>query len=238
MAINSVQVFDVLSTQRKPKMLTLSALGTTGVQEVTVITAAADVAGSLNNTFFDYTTPSNSYRFWFNVSAGGVAPAAGGGTLSVIAISTGDLIGTVATAVKVAMDAKSDIVATVLTNDVTATNVADGVVADCVDGSAATGFTFVTSVQGVTSLVALEYGKFDATIAESGTGAGDYTITLNEPMVQVPQVIVQTTTSRAARIVSATKSVIRIATKNLSGTLTDADFSVMILGSLDTDLIN
>lgn len=236
MAINSVQTFDITSPQRKPKLIMLKATGTTGVQEETGITCVADIAGSLAGTYFDYNTPENSYRFWMD--EGGAAPAAGGKTLVAVPVTADDADTVVAASLQAEMDGLSDITATVLGAVVTATNVTDGPVTDAVDGAVPTGFTIAVNTEGVTSAVALTYGQYDATIAETGAGPGDYTITLNEPLMQVPQVIVQTTTARAARVVSATVNTIRIATKNLSGTLIDSDFSVMILGSLATDLID
>lgn len=229
--------YDIVSPQYRPKMLNLTALGTTGIQEVTQIVCVADIAGSLNSKYFLYNTPSVNYYVWIDVASAGVDPAIAGRTGIQVAIASGATNTAVATAVTAAMDALSTIAATRVSATVTATNAADGAVTNAVDGTAATGFTITTPTQGVTSLVALSMGKFNATIAESGAGPGDYTITFNDKFVQVPQVVVLGTSTVAPRLVSVTTSAVQVEMNDLSGNPVDADFHMLVIGSQATDLI-
>ena len=236
--MDSVQLKSVVCPQPRARMMYLSALGTSGVAEAGTITCAADVAGSLNNKFFNYNTATINYYVWFNVNSAGTDPAVAGKTGVEVALATGATAGTVGTAVKTALDALAGVVATNVTNVVTATNVADGSVSDTANGTASPGFTYSTTTQGVTSLVAMVNGIYDATIAEA-SGPGDYTITFNEPFVQIPSVVVMGSSSRAPRIAACSISAVQIQMNKLSdGSLDDSTaFSLIVLGSMATDLV-
>lgn len=230
--------YPVMCPQPRTRLLSFSVSGTTGVQEVTSITCVADVAGSLNNKYFTINTPSGSYYVWFNVNAAGTDPAISGKTAIPVALATGATNSTVGTAVKNALNLVSGFSASNVGATVTVTDSSDGAAVDAANagGGSSPGFTITTSTQGVTSLVALSKGQFDATIAE-GTGAGDYTITFNEPFVQVPHAVVMCSSARAPRIESISTTAVNVKLKNLSGSAADSDFHLLVLGSDASDLI-
>ena len=75
------------------------------------------------------------------------------------------------------------------------------------------------------------------TITDNGTG--DYTINLTEiPLAQVPEVFVQVKTdNRIAKLGTVTALAVRVLTEDLSGDAAEADFDLLIVGSLARDLI-
>lgn len=229
--------FPIESPQFKPRMLNLVAAGVTGVQEVTSIECVADVAGSLNDTYFLINTPSVNYYVWIDVDDGGTDPEVANRTGVEVDIAEDDTADDVATAVAAALDALSTMAAIAATDTVTVTNAADGAVTDAADGAVPTGFTIGVTTAGVTSGVALSMGKFDASIAETGAGPGDYTITFNEPFVKVPQVIVNCTTLMAPQLVSVSVSAVRVLLNNMSGNAADGDFHMLVIGSQASDSI-
>lgn len=230
--------FPVISSQPRTKMMSFSATGTTGVQEVTSVICVADTAGSLNNKYFTINTPTHSYYVWFNVNSAGTDPAVSNKTGVEVAIATGAANTAVATAVNTALNALSDITSSRSSATLTVTNSGDGTAVDAANagGGSSAGFTISTTTQGVTSDVALSAGKFDVTIAE-GTGAGDYTITFNEPFMQAPHVVVMCSDARAPRIAAVSTTSVQILLKNLSGTASDSDFHVLVFGSMAEDAI-
>ena len=127
-----------------------------GVAEVHSVDTLADTAGSLNDTFWTlYETPEIAYYVWYNVNAAGVdpAPSAPGGVTTwtgvEVALATNDIANTVASNTQTQLQASLyDGVVGLVTNDLTLTNNVPGNVTDVADGSAATGFTFGTDVQG------------------------------------------------------------------------------------------
>ena len=233
----SVQKFNIECPQPRTKLLNFSVTGTTGVQQVSQVVCVDDVAKSLNSTYFTISTPTEDFYVWLDVDDTGVDPAVADMTGIEVDIAEDDVAATVAAAVAAAIDGLSSFSAAAVAATVTVTNAADGVATQAADGADATGFTITTPTAGVDSAVALGFGKFDASIAESGSGPGDYTITFDEPFIQAPHVIVSSTSARAARVVSSTKSAIRIATRNLSGTLIDSNFHVLVFGSLSAEKI-
>lgn len=79
----------------------------------------------------------------------------------------------------------------------------------------------------------------DCTLTDNGTG--DYTITFDEPFkcadTEVVVVATNVTDDIVCKIGTVSKSAVQILTENLSGTATDADFHVMIMGSHTSDRI-
>lgn len=123
----------------------LIGFNVSGSQEITTITTVADVAGSLDGTYFTLNSPSTSYYAWIDVDNGSIDPAPGGTGIEVD-ISTGDSASTVATALQTALDAISDFKATVNGSTITLTNIDSGAVTDAVDVD--TGFTITVQYQG------------------------------------------------------------------------------------------
>lgn len=125
----------------------------TAIAEVSTIECVADVAGSLNDTYFYINTPENEYYVWFNADAGGTDPEVAGKTGVEVAISEDDTADTVAAAVKTALDALADMAASVVTDTVTVTNGTGGAVEDPSDSAEATGFTFDVTTMGAAGSV-------------------------------------------------------------------------------------
>lgn len=120
-----------------------------GVKEVTTVLCVADVAGSLNNTFFHLNAANDArkYYVWYNVNGAGTDPLVAGRLGIEVAVATGAADTVVATATKTAIDANIDFGATVSTATVTITNDNTGDTTNASDAGA-TGFTITTTVAG------------------------------------------------------------------------------------------
>ena len=121
--------------------------------EATTVACVADVAGSLNNKYFEFSTygaSADDYYVWFNVNAAGTDPALTGKTAVPVALATGATANAVATAVAAAVTAETDVTAAAVTNTVTITNDVDGDVTRTADGgsTSATGFTITETIRG------------------------------------------------------------------------------------------
>jgi hypothetical protein len=81
-----------------------------------------------------------------------------------------------------------------------------------------------------TGTASLQSGGYDGTLTDNGTG--DYTITFKRGFNRLPVVVATCigTTALNAQIESKSLSSVRIKTFNASGTATDADFYVAVLG--------
>lgn len=123
---------------------------TAGLPEVTQITCVADVADSLDSTYFLYNTPENQYYVWYSTGAG-VDPAVAGRTGVPVVIATGATAAQVATATRNAIHALTDVNATVLVAAVTATNTVAGPVTDAANGAASPGFSYLITQQGTSA---------------------------------------------------------------------------------------
>jgi len=117
--------------------------------EITSVTTVGDVASSLNSTFFLIDTPGVDYYVWYDVGGGGVDPLVPGRTGITVPITANDNANSVASDTTTAIDAEVDFSASAGLNVVTVTNTTAGQVPDAVDGSAPTGFSFLTSIQGI-----------------------------------------------------------------------------------------
>ena len=128
----------------------LAARVVDSVQEVATVLCVADVADSLDGTYFILYSALDAikYHVWINTSVGpAVDPAPAGSTPIEVAVTTNDSAANVATAVKNAIDAEADFGAAVSTATVTITNAANGNSTDVADFD--TGFTtFTTTIQG------------------------------------------------------------------------------------------
>lgn len=127
--------------------------GIDGVEESTDITTVADVAGSLNSTFFNVYSALNAvaYYVWYNINSAGVDPAIVGKTGVMVAAATGATANTIATATRAALTAIPAFVITGATNHVIITNADSGATTNATDGTAATGFSISITAQGVTA---------------------------------------------------------------------------------------
>lgn len=122
--------------------------------EVATITCVADVADSLDGTYFiihsiDASANDIAYCVWIDVDDSGTADPTPTGCTSkeVTTIATNDDASTVAAAVEAVVETL-DISSSAAAAVITATGDNDGAVVDVRDGAAATGFTFATTTQG------------------------------------------------------------------------------------------
>lgn len=137
----------------------LTATGVAVAGEYT-ITTVADVADSLNGTYFTLNSPSNAYYFWLDtgtgVDPGTVQPVPNdllvNGALKTgnqVTIATNDTAAAVATALDAVIDGLADFSTVLAAPLITVTNAAAGSATDPADGTAAaTGFTIGTTTPG------------------------------------------------------------------------------------------
>lgn len=121
----------------------------TGLQETSTITTVADVANSLNSTYFliDAATGAKYYVYLETTTA--TDPMVAGRTGIKVKINTGDSANTIAAAIRDRLSVQlADFTTSALANVTTVTNVDFGVVADIADGALPTGFTFAVTQQG------------------------------------------------------------------------------------------
>jgi len=139
------------------------AAGITGnVAEIYTVTTIADVAGALDGLYFEFDgvdadgdKPIVKYYCWMNVDAGGNDPGPITGRTAVpIAVTSNDTANTIATAIAAAIDALDDFGAAAVAAVVTITNATVGAVDNCHDVD--TGFTFATTIDGVSTKVISE----------------------------------------------------------------------------------
>lgn len=126
--------------------------------EVSTITSVADTAGSLDGKGFILYDGAGSVGVWFDHGDSGTAApadvAACARTLEITSVSNGDTAATVAAAIQAVLNADSAFSASVLSNVVTVTNAVAGARTDIADSaSAASGFAFAVTVQGITAVV-------------------------------------------------------------------------------------
>lgn len=122
-----------------------------GTKEVSSVTTVADVAGSLNSTYFLLYSAYDrrGYYVWYDVNSAGVDPAVTGLTGVKVSIATGSTATTIAQATQGAINALADfVVPATATPTLLVTNDTGGPSTDTADGTAATGFTFSTTTQG------------------------------------------------------------------------------------------
>lgn len=136
---------------------TITPIADTGRKQAQTVTAVADVAGSLNSTYFllssvnTSTKAQKNFYLWLD-NGSGVDPAVPARTAIHVTYSNDDTANTLATAIRAALNALSgDFVATGSNAAVIITNVAFGPVTAAADGSAPTGFSFGSATAGIAS---------------------------------------------------------------------------------------
>jgi len=120
-----------------------------GVAEVTKVTCVADVAGSLDGTYFIMSDDAGTVAFWFDHGDSGTPEPAHGAdrAVEITTVTADDDADTVAGFVQAAIDADSKFGATVSGPDVTVTDASTGDRTDAVAGTS--GFTMLVTTQGV-----------------------------------------------------------------------------------------
>lgn len=140
-----------------------------GVKEVNTVTCIADIAGSLNSTYFLFSAMNTggatqtNYYVWYNVNSAGVDPAVPGKTGIMVALATGAIDTTVATATRSAITAASTgrVTITGATVAVIITGNFMGNATNAADGTAATNFVFVNTTTGVASNLLSKYFNYE-----------------------------------------------------------------------------
>lgn len=117
--------------------------------EASDVTLVADVAGSLNSTYWTFGTAGDQvlYYVWYNINGAGVDPAVAGRTGIMVAGATGASATTLATATRAAINASSAVllgyvVVSGATTHVIVTNQQPGNSTDAANGTASPGFSF------------------------------------------------------------------------------------------------
>jgi hypothetical protein len=124
------------------------------VQNVDNIATVADVAGSLNSTFWKWNSTGNLQGFyvWYNINSAGVDPAPAGLTGIQVTGATGATANTLAASTRTAIAANaaaaSYVNVTGATNNIILTQINSGALTTASDGTAATGFTFTNPTVG------------------------------------------------------------------------------------------
>lgn len=152
------QYIRAVYTSTSTGVQTIAPIADTGALQTQTITTAADVAGSLNSTYFllsSVNTTSKAQKnfyVWFNINSAGVDPAIAGKTAIPITGATNVSANTLATSIRSALNALAgDFTAAGSNAAVIVTNVAFGPVTAAVDGAAPTSFTFGTATLGIAS---------------------------------------------------------------------------------------
>ena len=148
---------------------------TGAAKNVDTITAVADVAGSLNDTYFWFYIGSTQNYCWFNVNAAGTDPSVAG-TAREVALATNDNAATVGAAVQAVIDALAS-VTSAGTSPFTINQDANGVVtAAAYDGSVPTGFTFVNTIAGTAAYTPNYFYAISNNVKDTSAGVGTRTI--------------------------------------------------------------
>jgi len=135
--------------------LPISAVGTSvaltaGVAEKSTITTVADVAGSLDGTYFIIYDAAGSVGVWIDVGDSGTTAPAGAlaadRQLEVTGVIANDTANDVAAAVRTTINADAAFSASVSSSTITVTDAAVGTRTDIAAGD--TGFTVAVTVQG------------------------------------------------------------------------------------------
>lgn len=111
------------------------------------VTLVADVAGSLNSTFFTFNTAGDLYPYyvWYNINSAGVDPAPAGRIGIMVAGATGASATTLATATRAAITAAVPaglVTVSGATTHVIITNNSPGLATAAANGTASPGFSY------------------------------------------------------------------------------------------------
>ncbi len=121
------------------------------IEEAWCVDTVADVAGSLQSTWFKLGKGGQttySHYVWLNLGGLGVDPAPAGLTAIPVTGALSITAAALATAIQTAVDAHADFEATVDGNHISIYAAAVGASAGLLDGTAPTGFTFTQSADG------------------------------------------------------------------------------------------
>lgn len=172
------------------KAISSSAPYTTELVEISKITTTAG-SPSIENKYFLLNAANNSteYYVWYEVDgSGGTDPALAGKTGIKVNILSSDTADDVASTTQAAIDLIGNFSATVLTNEVTVTNVIGGTAVDIIDGTSpnGTGFDFEVLTQGatfgtsvITNTITVTSNE-KTTIDDASSGTSQFTMTVTQ----------------------------------------------------------
>lgn len=140
--------------------------GDTGAGSFTVATSQGGAASVLNNTYFMIHGLTQHFYVWMNCNSIGTDPMLAGKTGIAVSIAAPATNAQVGLAVKTALDAMPDFVASNASQTVTCTVQEKEAEADATDGAVPTGFAISVTAQGVT-------GAAQADFASIGMQPGD-----------------------------------------------------------------
>ena len=143
---------------------------------IETITAEADVAGSLNNTYFWFYITTAQHYVWMNVNAGGTDPSVAG-TAHEVAFATNATAAQVGAAIVAVIDALAISAAGTTTMVISsdAVGVNGGPASDGA-GAGATGFTFVNTIAGSAAYTANYFYAVSNDVKDTAAGVGTQTI--------------------------------------------------------------
>jgi hypothetical protein len=121
------------------------------INEVQTVTTVADVAGSLNSTFFTFFDAGNAhgYYVWYNINSAGVDPAPAGLTGIAVAAATGASANTIASNSRTAIAAAvASVSISGATNQIIISNLFPGSNTAAANGSASPGFSYSVGTAG------------------------------------------------------------------------------------------
>lgn len=138
-----------------------------GREKFTVL-CVADSSGSLNDTYFTFSSTTTDYYVWYNVNSAGTDPEIEGKTGVEVALATDAADTAVASATNTAIDALTGVSSTVSTATVTVVIDAIGNVTNAAQGAVTTGFTITVTRAGASTAAA---EKFLMNTSDTATAA-------------------------------------------------------------------
>lgn len=145
-------------------------------RHVETVTFVADVAGSLNSSYFWFYVATAQHYCWLDVDNGGADPSAAG-TAHEVDISANDTGATIAAAVKLVVDAIGNITCTVAAAVITMENDNAGIVtADAFDSPVPTGATFAVIIEGSAAYTANYFYAVSNDAKDTAAGVGTQAI--------------------------------------------------------------
>lgn len=239
--MSSVQVYEVESTQYRPRMLSFGI--TAGAAQVETVTLPA-VAGATQCDFIIiYNQAGESEALWIDIDADGTEPTAAeylaADVKTVLSVSTGES----------AADVGAIFAAAVSIADVTVVDNLDGTVeltqdiyGDCEDAvpydedaSGAGSISVAVDTDGLDA--ALGEGEFDGSVAQSEIGV--FVVSFNKAFLRAPEVgATVKSDNRVVRVTASAVGSVSLEVQDLSGgAAADGDLSLIVIGSDHPDFI-
>lgn len=244
---DNMMTFQIVSPQYQPRMMNLVSSFVTEVAEEITVTCDTFANSDQADYVVIYNQAGQSAAVWLDLDADGTEPT-GDAYLAadfqlMASIVTGDLADDVAAAVVAALGANLPDVTVVdnLDGTITITQDLPGATTDAAvhnaDDSGAGSLAVSIDTDGVTGECNIDFGTFNVSAVYNSPG--DYTITFNDPFVQIPEIVaVSATGALVPRIKSAAAGSVNIEILDLSAVPTDSDLHILISGCMAASLIS